>query len=511
MQTNNFEFSDTLFQTPPAGNDPKARSLAQALAPFANTNYWTKESKVLTKWSPDSKNVDVSIGSGSGQEKSPFSVTLADFVKLCVKAEFSPPFLRKLIGRCSKFEYHFTFEAADQPADPAIPKILELSMSNYENDSFTLLLRYDIETGHVRAVVFLKLHDPLRGKKEAITIKNFTSYLDQQAPALRGDPFLIANCVLSFYQHHFSVDYAKWRADLYGVEAKLGVTERAAIFKNAGYEGVSFDYDTLNARVAWLAARAADTTLSASTLRDQASALLRLSDLLEDQRGSKQKISQRREEIQSTILRADLYLRNSVMVDAALTSMRAVLYNRITKHDSNSMKTIAVVTLFFLPGTFVSAIFSTGVFNFFANKDEQNQTISRWAWVYLLTCLLLTAIVLVLWLCWYKWGDLWIESLHLKWAHTNADKSKHNKSTGSAADELEQEKPAMTVEICANPILSMKDKSKDLEKGDDTSKSDGNGSVVETQEDLVREIERFVKAAHESERSMSEESTSERS
>ncbi len=68
--------------------------------------------------------------------------------------------------------------------------------------------------------------------------------------------------------------------------------------------------------------------------------------------------------IHATIIRAELYLRHVKMAQTSLQSLSAVLYNRINKQDTDSMKTIAVVTLVFLPATFVSAIFSTGVFNF---------------------------------------------------------------------------------------------------------------------------------------------------
>jgi Mg2+ and Co2+ transporter CorA len=44
------------------------------------------------------------------------------------------------------------------------------------------------------------------------------------------------------------------------------------------------------------------------------------------------------------------------MSQDVLQSLTAVLYNRINKQDADSMKTIAVVTLVFLPATFVSAV-----------------------------------------------------------------------------------------------------------------------------------------------------------
>ncbi|KAK2762828.1 hypothetical protein FQN54_001003 [Arachnomyces sp. PD_36] len=50
-----------------------------------------------------------------------------------------------------------------------------------------------------------------------------------------------------------------------------------------------------------------------------------------------------------------------------------------SRRDSASMRTIAIVTLVFLPGTFVAAIFSTTFFNFQANNDKDGGSISGYS------------------------------------------------------------------------------------------------------------------------------------
>jgi hypothetical protein len=86
-------------------------------------------------------------------------------------------------------------------------------------------------------------------------------------------------------------------------------------------------------------------------------------------------MSEQQEEVQSTITRAEIYLKHATMTQAVVQSLTSVLYNRISQNDNSSMKTIAVVTLFFLPATFVSAIFSTGIFNFHAGEPSHAQNI----------------------------------------------------------------------------------------------------------------------------------------
>jgi hypothetical protein len=327
------------------------------------------------------------------------------------------------------FEHHLGLDpAGDSPS-------LELAMSTYENDSFTFLLRLDLKKNVCRALVFLKLRGSLRDEDAPLTFDHFVEWLRRSEDALKRDPLLVANCVLTFYQYR-SYSYVNWRQDLYGIEAGLGVTERADVFRQAGYQKVSFDYDKLNVDLAALSRRAAETSLSVSTMRHQATALLRLVEVLESYKSAAAKHSITTEETRSTILRAELFLENATMVNARVESMRAVLYNRISKHDSNSMKTIAVVTLFFLPSTFVSSVFSTGVFNFHASEGDQPQTISQWAWVYLLVCLLLTAVTLLLWLFWYLWGSLWLEKLHLTRVHGDNKAQTVNKGQRGASDKI---------------------------------------------------------------------------
>jgi hypothetical protein len=60
-------------------------------------------------------------------------------------------------------------------------------------------------------------------------------------------------------------------------------------------------------------------------------------------------MSEQQEEVQSTITRAEIYLKYATMTQAVVQSLTSVLYNRISQNDNSSMKTITVVTLFFLP------------------------------------------------------------------------------------------------------------------------------------------------------------------
>jgi len=458
---------------------PSSGPLSRALAGFAASNEWAPQAQPFRRWRAGSA-IEVAIGSGSGQDQAPFSVGLEEFVRECVDAGFSARFFTKLSGKRSMFEHHLTWDPKTKTASS-----LELAMANYENAGFSLLLRLDIRQKRARALTFVKLQDSGRSEDTPLSLDQFEDYLRRNASSLEEAPFLIASTVLSFFQHEL-FRYVKWRQELYNMESRLGVTRDADILQSSGYATVSFDYDRLNADLAWLARRSAESTLSASTMLDHANGLLRLAEVCEayssdtsSSQDSLAKTSEMREEIQSTIQRAELFLKNMKMVDDVLQSLRAVLYNRISKHDSESMKTIAVVTLFFLPATFVSSIFSTGIFDFHTTEGDQRRTVSRYGWIYLLLCILLTCVTLILWLCWYRWGSLWLEKLQL--TRTHLDRRERPQDT------------RRTSRLTSSPTTNTK--AKDIEEGDLPTSAQRVASGKKDLGHLIEDIQEVIVGA----------------
>jgi Mg2+ and Co2+ transporter CorA len=357
----------------------------------------------------------VKIGLGSGQVSSPFCVTMDEFVDECWKCGFTAPILRKLSAKRSLFEQHFVFGDSCTSATKSLTH-LELAMASYEIDAFLLLSRYNIKEGEIYALVFIKEQDYLQNLSPEELISTFRT----NSSLLQRQPLLLANVILQFMQSRVH-SYVDLRIALNKMESKLGVTRDSFALTQNGYTPMSFDYEVMNADLAGLAKRIADTRLSAWTIFEHAAGLLRLIELVEKAQGSDLIISESCEEVQTTIKAAQLFLTNIGMAQDVERSLSSVLYNRVSEHDSLSMKTIAVVTLFFLPATFVSSIFSTGVFNFQAAKEDEQRTISKYGWVYLLSCLLLTFLTLFLWGCWYTWGRLWLERTRASRANSVRD------------------------------------------------------------------------------------------
>jgi hypothetical protein len=357
------------------------------------------------------------VGEGSGQNSSPFSVTAQMFSRKCSEIGFSRSFLDKLVSRSALFEYSFVVAGT---ASSTSPTHLEVAMANYENDSFFCLVRYGLVERKSDCLLFLKTFDYL--KQNSIKAADFISCLDIDQEILQRHPLLILNVILAFIQNR-AHEFTGWRLKLYDMESRLGVTRAGTYLRSSGYAAIDHDFTLLNADLAGIVKKVADTELSASTVHEHAKSIQRLIEICEDLQSSSSATSrifcEQREEIQSTIIRAELYLKHMKMTRDVLQSLTAVLYNRISKQDTDSMKTIAVVTLVFLPATFISAVFSTGIFNFHASESSDNpRTVSRYGWVYLLACVLSTVLTLISWSCWYRWGRVWLEKLNFSRIHS---------------------------------------------------------------------------------------------
>jgi hypothetical protein len=62
------------------------------------------------------------------------------------------------------------------------------------------------------------------------------------------------------------------------------------------------------------------------------------------------------------------------------------------------MRVIYIVTLIFLPGTFVATFFSTRFWDF--GPSNQGSKVSHWVWLYWVVTVVLTMFVISIWLWW---------------------------------------------------------------------------------------------------------------
>ncbi|KAJ4347608.1 hypothetical protein N0V95_005254 [Ascochyta clinopodiicola] len=76
------------------------------------------------------------------------------------------------------------------------------------------------------------------------------------------------------------------------------------------------------------------------------------------------------------------------------------------RRDSSAMKTIAILGIVFLPGTFMATLFSSDMFDWGADDsdvvDAHSLTVSRKMWIYWVITVPLTVLTLLLWMLWTR-------------------------------------------------------------------------------------------------------------
>ncbi len=110
-------------------------------------------------------------------------------------------------------------------------------------------------------------------------------------------------------------------------------------------------------------------------------------------------LPQRIQESRSTIFNLILQHNQAVNLSIQHANMEIAESSRriaeATMSDSASMKTIAILTMVFLPGTAVASFFSITMFNWNANPGQG--VVNGYIWVYFVLAVPLTAIVLAIW------------------------------------------------------------------------------------------------------------------
>jgi hypothetical protein len=77
-------------------------------------------------------------------------------------------------------------------------------------------------------------------------------------------------------------------------------------------------------------------------------------------------------------------------------------FNNLSRQDNDVQKSIAVLTMVFLPATFISAVFSTTFFNF---GEDGTWEVSPKQWIYWATTIPATILSVFVWQMWVSHSD----------------------------------------------------------------------------------------------------------
>ncbi|KAK5043569.1 hypothetical protein LTR84_011429 [Exophiala bonariae] len=95
------------------------------------------------------------------------------------------------------------------------------------------------------------------------------------------------------------------------------------------------------------------------------------------------------------------------VVDGTITATDTLTMIRLAQNsqsDSSTMKAITVLTMVFLPATFVCSLFGMGFFDFETSPNESKLRIADQFWIYFVVTIPLTVVVLGTCAAWLKWS-----------------------------------------------------------------------------------------------------------
>lgn len=91
-------------------------------------------------------------------------------------------------------------------------------------------------------------------------------------------------------------------------------------------------------------------------------------------------------------------MHRSASNDARLRNEINLAFNVVNQQDTKAVRIISIITLTFLPATFVSTLFSMSFFNY--DQQTRHWKMSGWIWVYFVIAVPLTALTIAAWI----WG-----------------------------------------------------------------------------------------------------------
>ncbi|KIX05297.1 uncharacterized protein Z518_06169 [Rhinocladiella mackenziei CBS 650.93] len=390
------------------------------LNPSPNFNAFSKTFSDLQ----DIQGFHILLGQGDGFHDSPLPITRENFQDLCAGWKISPKALRRRQGPENCFNYHFEeaprntlSTAAASTSTPAAPtyKFLNIVL---QHDIIRLfcLIRYDITApGSARCFITLPENEHAR----------VTALLRDYADEIFASPPALASLLLVHVSTFMNNILGGLRTERYRIQTRLGITntETRSWLARQGHHGEpDHRFDMLNVEIHHFRTSLYNAKESLSILTYLLNAHKSVLELYTDHTDA----STAFQCIKDVLLTCEQHQAQTEYSDSIAESQSSMLFNMInqrdsrlnysvaqssrqiaaaSRRDSSAMKTISILTLIFLPGTFVSAIFSTTIFNF--NTDDEDagrygKVGSAW-WIYFLCCVLLTLMTVGIWAGWMVW------------------------------------------------------------------------------------------------------------
>jgi len=389
-----------------------------------------------TSWEPPEHDCavlnanEILIASGWGVRASPLTITFDDFLVLCYSWKISPKVLEAIIPYNVElpnfFEYHLEEGAFVGNSDTQLCALhLAFKLDLRRHEYIMCIVRYDIHKRQMKALLFQC--GVVGTHKHGTPISDsYDEVLQDSLEALGRDPLQLVQFILKRYMSRLIENFSRVCRQLYSTEGMIGVTTRARWLLSEGYTLHSKDYDDIGAKLYMNQIDITRLMICCSTLRVFAEQFQEIVNQIRHLSASStssnhyDQFYKQRSETESMIQRLALIKLELEYAQNRLNTQFNILYNLTTqrdsrlqltiaeaaKRDSSTMRAISILTLVFLPATFVSTVFSTSIFDFqkWHSQHESTQSsdgttgvVSMGWWIYLMCCILCTLIVSSIW------------------------------------------------------------------------------------------------------------------
>ncbi len=361
--------------------------------------------------------------SGDGSTSHPLHLTEEDFSRLC--EDWHIP--HRLLGKCDRPGSDFLeYTIEEQPITPeedASPQ----GLSQPTSKLLSIVFRTSSPRQSIVCVISCDLPSRLSSRcfiasKDGRQTGAILSDINNSASDVLPSPEAILAIILTKASKDIGADTGGARERSYQVAARLGILSPSLrdFLADRGYAGApDRDYASLNVDIYDFQWSVNSIRLKHNTLSVLAQALTAMLYKYTDEVLSPVTFRY----IDDVLRWLELEKAELEFLSSIIKNQSTVLFNLInqrdsrlnysvarssqqiaaaSKRDSSAMKTISILTLVFLPGTFVSAVFSTEIFDFGEGHAGYGRVAKAW-WIYMLCCLLLTALTVGVWAGWMVW------------------------------------------------------------------------------------------------------------
>ncbi|KAH8791050.1 hypothetical protein BGZ57DRAFT_875105 [Hyaloscypha finlandica] len=349
-------------------------------------------------------------GVGNGKH-APFTVSKAFLKQILVSNRLSKRILHCTLCNSGSLSFFSNYEESESNKPSSLAILIRTPYGPYHD--FTVVLRIDISRGTVVCLLFCKFEKDLNRLWNKLR-------LPSRCKELRRSPLSFLALLFEDYGSSTEVWRDKLDQEVVRLERRTGMTSlhiSPTVMKiHHEYELFTRDLHSCHTDLIFLGDMLSfemEFGTFCTRLLDTFEGLRKQNGMdpyhsVADKDGSQQNLSYwmnisrfRYNQTQALKMR----IQSQINVMYSLISQRDSRINlriaEAVQQDSRTMKTIALLTLIFLPGTLVASIFSTGVIDLRANGDgiDAKVVAHRW-WMFAVTTFLLTLIVITVWFLW---------------------------------------------------------------------------------------------------------------